>query len=199
MSQEINVISRNQLIRVNQAARTVALLNGNGPIGPVGPQGATGATGATGAQGPQGIPGSGTTKKLVTLQSLRDSASAAATNNGATAFTAVSDPNFRILCGLEDLNYVYMQGRFGGSVVAATKLRVQYNITNDMNISTSDAGWTTLIESAGSHTVSQSFMTAVGNIPAGAKHPNCLLRCGVYGGDGIADPTITLCILNFYS
>ena len=92
-----------------------------------------------------------------------------------------------------------MQGRLSGSVVAATKLRVQYIITNDMNISTSDAGWTTLIESAGGHTINQSFLTGPVAIPAGAKYDNCILRCGIYGGNAVAAPTITLCIFDFYS
>lgn len=200
MSGEINVIQRTQMIVVQPVSKSVGIINGNGPVGPQGPIGLTGATGATGATGPQGPAGtSGAISSTIALQTLRDSASSAASNNAASNFNAVSDPNFRVLTSLYGLNYVTLQGRLGGTLAAVTKLRVQYAVTSDPNLSTSSGLWTTLLDSAGGHASGTMFGSSVFNVPAPAKVNSVLLRCGIYDGDGVQDPTITACILNFYA
>jgi hypothetical protein len=90
-------------------------------------------------------------------------------------------------------------GRFGGTVVAATKLRVQYHLSNNPAIATGDVGWTTLGDSAGSHTVNTFFYSAEIAIPLVAQINPVQIRVGIFGGDGVADPTITSCVLNFYN
>lgn len=90
-------------------------------------------------------------------------------------------------------------GRIGGSLVAATKLRVQYHTGGNPAVASGDAGWTTLAETAGSHTLNTMFYSAEIAIPAGAQINDCLVRVGLLGGDGVADPTITACTLNCYA
>lgn len=183
MNDQINVLHRTQSLIVSPSLKTISIVNGMGPAGP---------------EGPQGVPGSGAVASAhVVLQSLQMSASAAATNNGASTFTAVGDPNFRqVIFTTAAISTVFLQGRLGGTVAAGTKLRVQYAPTTDMNLGTSDSAWATLIDSAGSHTANVSFLSTAA-VPGGAIGATCLLRCGIYGGDGAADPTITACILNF--
>lgn len=135
----------------------------------------------------------------VPLHPTQVSASAAATNNGASTFTAVGDPNSRRMVNLTGLTKVRIQGRFGGAVASGTRLRVQYHTSADPAIASADAGWTTLADSAGSHTVSVMFCSAEIAVPSGARINNCQIRAGIFGGDGAADPTMTCCVLNFYS
>lgn len=94
---------------------------------------------------------------------------------------------------------VRIQGRIGGALVAATKLRVQYHTGVNPAVATGDGGWTTLADTAGSHTLNTMFYSAEINVPAGAQINNCLIRVGLFSGDGAADPTITCCVLNFYA
>lgn len=187
-----------------------------GPQGQEGPQGQqgiqgvkgdtgdTGATGATGSQGPPGNTGAQgatgpVTGKTITLLAPNGSASAAATNLAANTFNAVSDPNYRQMHDLRGMTSVRIQGRIGGSLVAATKLRVQYHTSADPAIATGDAGWTTFADSAGSHTLNVMFYSAEIAIPSGAKVNPVQLRVGLFSGDGVADPTITCACLNVYA
>lgn len=165
----------------------------DGPQGIQGIQGVAGADGAAGATGPAGAPG-----YLVELHPTQVAASAAATNNGAAAFTAVSDPNSRRMVNLSGLTKVRIQGRIGGALVAGVRLRIQYHIGGNIAVATGDAGWATLAESAGSHTLNTLFYSAEIPVPAGAQINNCLIRAGIFGGDGVVDPTMTSCVLNFY-
>jgi hypothetical protein len=43
------------------------------------------------------------------------------------------------------------------------------------------------------------FYTAELAVPAGAQINDCLVRVGIWSGNGTADPTITACLLNFYA
>ena len=152
------------------------------------PLGASAAA-TVGPSGPASIP----------LHMGTAAASAAATNNGATTFTAVSDPNERSVIDLRGKTKIKIMGRIGGALVAATKMRVQYHPGGNPAVATGDAGWATLAESAGSHTLNTIFYSAEIAIPAPAQINDCVIRVGIYGGDGAADPTITMCILNIYS
>jgi len=134
----------------------------------------------------------------VALHPPYQTASAVATNLAATTFSAVSDPNYRWMGNLLRLTKVRIQGRIGGSLVAATKLRIQYHTGVDPAVATGDGGWTELATTAGSHTVNVMFYSAEIAVPSGARINNCLIRVGLYDGDGAADPTITTCILNLY-
>jgi hypothetical protein len=134
----------------------------------------------------------------VVLHHPHMAASAVATNLAINTVNAVSDPSFRQMVDLRGMTKVRIQGRFGGAVVAATKLRIQYHVGVNPAVATGDAGWTTLADSAGSHTVNTMFYSAEIAVPAGAQINNCLLRCVIFSGDGAADPTISTCILNFY-
>ena len=125
-------------------------------------------------------------------------ASAAATNLAANTWKDVSDPSFRQMCDLRGLTKVRIHGRIGGSLVAATKIRIQYHTGGDPAVSTSDGGWTELVTTAGSHSVNTMFYSAEIAVPAGAQVNNVLIRCGLFGGDGAKDPTVTCCVLNFY-
>ena len=192
-----------------------------GPSGPVGPQGPAGLDGAEGQSGPpgavgpkgdkgdpgdpgpQGVPGQQgpagpVAGKTLSFVAPNDTASAAATNLAANTFSAVSDPNYRQFHDLRGLTKVRIQGRFGGTVVAATRLRFQYHLGGNPAIATGDAGWVTFAESAGSHTLNTMFYSAELSIPVAAQANNVLLRVGIFGGDGVADPTITCAILNVY-
>lgn len=115
------------------------------------------------------------------------------------AFNAVNDPNYRSMVDLRGRTKVRVVGRIGGALVAATKLRVQYHTGGNPAVASGDGGWTTLAETAGSHTLATLFYTAEIAVPAGAQINNCLIRVGLLSGDGAADPTMTACVLNFYS
>jgi hypothetical protein len=130
---------------------------------------------------------------------LNSAASAAATNLALDTWNAVSDPNFRAMMDLSDCTKVRMMGRIGGTLAAATKIRIQYHTGGDPAVATGDAGWTELLTSAGSHTVSVAFYTDEISVPVGAQINNCLIRAGLYSGNGTADPTLTGVLLNFYS
>lgn len=125
-------------------------------------------------------------------------ASAAATNNVTTAVTAVADPNYRRFEDLRGLTKCRLLGRFGGTVHTSTKLRIQYHTGGNPAIATGDAGWATLCESAGSHAVGTMFYSAEVPVPLAAQINHCLLRAVIAGGDGLADPTLTCCLLNVY-
>lgn len=189
MSDEINVLYSPQSIIVEPALRSVSVIHQIGPPGPQGPAGIDGA---------DGYPGQSVSTSNLVFQSLQSAASSPASNNGASTFTPVNDPNYRFTT-YAAFNRCYMQGRIGGSLVAATKIRIQYVLTSDPNIATGSGSWATLMESAGSHTLNTSFLTADMNVPALAGGAHCLLRCGIYGGDGVADPTISLCVLTFFN
>lgn len=172
-----------------------------GVQGAQGSQGSQGSQGATGAQGVQGTTGAAGATGASTLDLLPvwGTASAAATNLAANTFNAVSDPNYRQMVDLRGKTKLKVMGRIGGALVAATKLRVQYHTAGNPAVATGDAGWTTLADTAGSHTLSTLFYSAELSVPAGAQINDCLVRVGLFSGDGAADPTITCCILNFYA
>lgn len=125
--------------------------------------------------------------------------SAVALNLALGAFSAVSDPSLRRMCDLRGMTTLRMQGRIGGSLVAATKIRLQYHIGGNVNVATGDGGWTDFpTDSAGSHTLNQMFYTGDIAVPSAARINHCLVRAGLFSGDGGADPMITCCILNVY-
>jgi hypothetical protein len=124
--------------------------------------------------------------------------SAVATNIAAAAFMAVSDPNLRQVVDMRGYSKFRIQGRLGGALVSACKIRIQYHLGGDPNVGTADAGWQTLGESAGNHTLNAMFLTPEITVPAAARVNNLVLRAGLFGGNGVVDPTITCCILNLY-
>lgn len=183
------------------------ITNIRGPAGPAGaagapggqgPQGIPGQPGAEGAPGTPGIPGVVQTVVAV-LHHPHMAASAAATNLANGAFTAVSDPNFRQIVDLRNLTKCRIMGRIGGALVAATKLRLQYHLGGSIAVSSADGGWTTLADSAGSHTLNTMFDSAELSVPLGARIQNCIVRVGLADGNGTADPTITGCVVRFYT
>lgn len=125
-------------------------------------------------------------------------ASAVATNLAANTVNAVSDPNLRQFVDLRSLTKCKIMGRIGGSINPANKLRIQYHTGNNIGVSSGDAGWTTLADTAGSHTLNTLFQGAETAVPAGAQIQTCLIRAVLFGGDGVADPTISCCIIEFY-
>lgn len=142
--------------------------------------------------------GSGLTGKTIVFHPPYQAASAAATNLALNAFNAVSDPNYRQFHDLRGMTKVRIQGRIGGALTAVTKLRFQYHLGGNPAVATGDAGWTTLADSAGIHTVNVMFYSAELSIPVAAQANNVLLRVGLHSGDGVADPTITTALLNVY-
>ncbi len=126
------------------------------------------------------------------------SASAAATNNGAATLSCVSDPSLRVMANFTSVTKVRFLGRLGGTVHSSTVIRIQYHTGGNPAVAIGDAGWTTLAESAGSHTAGTMFYTAEAAIPAEAQINPLLVRACIYGGDGAKDPTITSAILNLY-
>jgi hypothetical protein len=130
---------------------------------------------------------------------LSDAASSAATNLALDTWSAVDDPDYRVMVDLRGMAYARLLGRIGGSLVAASKIRVQYNPTSDPTIATGDGGWAELLTSAGSHTLDTAFLTAAVAVPSAARIFPCLIRVGLYSGDGAADPTISGAMLTFYA
>lgn len=133
---------------------------------------------------------------LVCLVDPLGNLSAQATNNPATTFTALSDPEARRFLDLQGYPLVDVQWQVNGGVDAVTKVRLEYVATSDINQST---GWTTLL-------TTQAFASA-GNqlhyetnlaVPTAAQVSNCLLRMGIYDGDGVADPYIAALVLRFH-
>lgn len=165
-----------------------------------GRDGVDGAVGPQGPQGANGVPGeTGPIKTLhVTLHHPHMAASAAATNLALNAFNAVSDPSFRQFVDLRGLTKFRIHGRIGGSLAAATKLRGQYHLGVNPAVATGDAGWQTLGDTAGGHSVNVMFFSSEMAIPPAAMIQNCLIRVGLVGGDGVTDPTVTCAILDFY-
>jgi hypothetical protein len=143
---------------------------------------------------------------VIPLLHPSDTVPAAATNLAANAFLAVSDPNLRVMACLRGsaappsptLRWARLQGRIGGALATATKIRVQYHLGGDPGVATGDVGWKTLLDSAGTHTLSTMFVTAPVAIPDEAKIPNLILRAGLFGGTGAVSPTLTCAILNLY-
>ena len=99
---------------------------------------------------------------------------------------------------LRGMTKVRIQGRFGGTVATATKMRIQYNTSADPNVATGDAGWATLAESAGTHTAAQYFYSAEASIATAAQVNPIQLRACIYDGNGTADPTITGAAITVY-
>lgn len=172
-----------------------------GAIGATGPQGAAGAQGpqgSAGSQGPTGPSGAAGLALPVNILLPAMSASAIATNLALNTFLAVSDMNLRQMVDLRNLAKCKLVGRIGGSLVAATKIRIQFHPTGGIAVSSGDAGWATLGDSAGSHTLNTLFDSAEIAVPVAAQVQNCCVRVGLFSGDGVADPTITCAMLRFY-
>jgi hypothetical protein len=154
----------------------------------------------SGPEGPPGTPGmDGRTSHNIPLLAPNDGASAAATNLAVNVFNAVGDPAYRRMVDLRSCTKVRILGRFGGTVSAVTRLRVQYHVGGNPAVVTGDAGWQILADSAPPHVVATMFYSAEAAIPAGAQINHCLVRAGIFSGDGVADPTITACVLNSYA
>jgi hypothetical protein len=143
-------------------------------------------------------PGGASYGKSLVFHPPYQAASAAASNLAANAVNAVGDPNYRQVHDLRGMTKARLQGRIGGTVNAATRLRIQYHLGGNPAVLTGDAGWTTLCESAGSHVAGTMFYSAELSIPAPAQVNNVLLRAVLFSGDGAADPTITTAILCVY-
>lgn len=176
------------------------LANIRGPQGLQGPQGDPGSPGLPGSDGLIGLPGSpGAVQTThIVLLNPHTSPSVVATNLAANTFNAVSDPSFRQMVDLRSLTKLKIVGRIGGTLVAATKLRVQYHPGGNIAVATGDAGWATLADTAGSHTLNVLFESAELAVPALARIQSCVVRVGLFDGNGTADPTITTCMLRFY-
>lgn len=144
-----------------------------------------------GPRGPGGV--------SVVLLHPRGTASAAAALLAAGAFSAVSDPDLRAVVRLTGFSKVRVHGRLGGVLVGPAKLRVQYHPGGDPAVASGDAGWATLADSAGSHSAGAMFYSAEVALPAGALVDHCLLRAGLYDGDGLASPTIMACVVSLYA
>lgn len=126
----------------------------------------------------------------VTLVTGLDTTAQAA-NLAAGATNAVNDPSLRAMVDLRGVVTLKVLARIGSTLVVATKVRLQFHTGGNPNIATTDAGWTVMGTSAGSHVVNTLFEFDV-TVPAAAQIPNCLLRPVMFDGDGVADPTITL-------
>lgn len=178
------------------------IVPGEGPPGPAGADGPPGAAstvpGPTGPAGADGAPGA-VSSQIIPLLPLWGTASAAASNLAVNVMNAVSDPNYRMMLDMRLMTKLRIMGRIGGALVAATKIRLQYHTGGNPNIATGDGGWTTLGDSAGSHTLNAPFWTAELTVPVGARIDNCLIRCALFSGDGAADPTITGCVVKVYA
>lgn len=148
-------------------------------------------------KGPQGS--SGQASLSVCLLAANGAATAAATNLAADTFNAIGDPAYRWMGDLRGKTAVRIMGRIGGALVAATSIRIQYHTGGNPAVASGDAGWTTLATSAGSHSLNTTFYSAEISVPQGAQINNCLIRAGLFSGNGTADPTMTMCILNFYT
>lgn len=142
----------------------------------------------------------------IPLLSAAAPAPTAATNLAANVFNPVGDPNLRVMIPMRPAmaltdagtRWVRLQGRIGGALAAVTKVRVQYHLGGDPNVATGDAGWKTLLDSAGSHTLNAMFLTAPVALPEEAKIPALLVRVGLFSGTGAVSPTLTCAILNLY-
>lgn len=144
------------------------------------------------------IPG-GATGGGTVLVHTNSTPSVAATLNTLNAFAAVGDPVFRQIVDLRNATKVRMLGSIASALVAETAIQVQYHIGGDPSVLSADAGWATLITSAGSHALNALFYSAEATVPAEARINHCLIRCGVFSGNGLVSPTITCCALNFYA
>jgi hypothetical protein len=134
----------------------------------------------------------------VVLKDLSTAASAAATNLALNTLNCVSDPNYRTITNLKGMTKIRLLGRFGGTLVNATTMRIQYSTSANPAIATGDASWATLATSAGTHTTGTYFYTAEFAIPAAAQINNVQLRACIFSGDSFADPTLTAAKLNIY-
>jgi hypothetical protein len=186
-----------------------------GPQGPAGPKGDTGATGipgTPGSQGPKGDAGTagaagpagplgppGPSGRTIALLHPMMTASAAATNLAANTFNAVSDPNLRQVADLRGMTKLRLQGRLGGTVDIATRIRVQYHLGGNPAVLSADPGWQTLADSTPPHVANTMFYGGEQAIPAAAQANDVLLRAGIFSGNGVADPTLSCCVLNLYA
>lgn len=123
--------------------------------------------------------------------------SAVATNLAASTFNAVSDPYLRRMVDLRHSTKMRIMGDFKGSVATATKMRIQYHTGGNWLVSSGDGGWATLGDSAGSHTIQTPWVSSEITIPTAARIKDCVIRCGIYDGNGTADPLISTCFLYF--
>lgn len=125
-------------------------------------------------------------------------ATGAFSNLAASTVGAVGDPLYRTMVDLVGYTHVKMVGRITGSLAAATKIRIQYHTGGNLGVASADGGWTTLITSAGGHTLNVMFTTGELSVPSGAQITDCILRMVLFDGDGAADPSVSNCALFFY-
>src|SRR5687767_4085341 len=95
----------------------------------------------------------------VTIHHPFMSPTASAANNGANNFAAVSDPSLRQMTDLRYASKGRMQGRIGGSISTASKIRLQYHLGKNPAVLSADPGWVDLFTSAGTHLLNQMFYT----------------------------------------
>lgn len=125
--------------------------------------------------------------------------SAAATNLAAGNTNCVSDPSLRGMFNMYGKTKIRWIGKIGGSINAATKIRLQYHTGGNIAVASADAGWTTLDTSAGTHTLNTYFYTAEVAVPLAAQINGLVVRACLFDGNGVADPTITGLQLNAYN
>lgn len=114
---------------------------------------------------------------------------------GSGVWEAVDDPDLRQVVDLRGCDSVKIHGRLSGTICNDNKIRVQYNVSD---VAADTAGkWHTLATSRGQHTLDEMFWTSGRSVPDDAQIENCILRAGIYDGDGVADPQISCCILSF--
>lgn len=134
----------------------------------------------------------------IILQHPRWPASTAATNLALNAWNPVNDLDFRQVVDLRGMTKLRLHGKIGGTLVAATKIRVRYHLGGNITVATADAGWLVLCDSAGGHAANTHFFSAELAIPAGAQVSPVVLQPGLFSGDGVADPTLLGCVLLCY-
>lgn len=144
------------------------------------------------------IPGSGTGGSVVLLHPNMIP-SLPATLNALNTFAAVSDPYLRQMVDLRNATKVRVMAAIGDALVAASAVRIQFHTGGDPAVVSGDAGWTELVTTAGSHLLATMFYAAEAAVPSGARINHCLVRAGLFSGNGLVSPTLTACILNFYA
>ena len=125
-------------------------------------------------------------------------ASSASPALAAATWDDLDDPNFRRILDLRGVVRMGIMGRLTANV-PLTQIRVQFHTGGVITVLTTDDDWHTLNSSWGSHTADALWYEQSHTVPDGACVDGCISRVGLYGGDGVASPQITCCILHFYS
>lgn len=182
------------------------LTGADGPQGPVGPQGVQGPAGPTGAQGPEGLQGpqgiTGATGPQgpqgpvgpqgpagagrVTVSIPFSVAATVLTNMGAAA--AEFPANRRLFLNITDATASYLSANVSVASIAGARLYTEYSTDNGATWSSFGAD---LPLSGTGQIVAASIP-----VPALAQTDHTWLRLMCSGGDGIADPSVTMLCLN---